>query len=522
MGSGDLKTDPAQASTPAPGVTIAGKYTISRVVASGGMGVIVEAWHDQLAQPVAIKFLLGDMLANAELVARFMREARAAARLHGEHVVRVLDVGQLETGGPYMVMEYLRGHDLRAELGRTGVLGWRDAVDYLLQACEALAEAHALGIVHRDIKPGNLYLTKRPDGSPLIKVLDFGISKLSEPDRQQDKSLTATAAVLGSPQYMSPEQVRDVRGVDARSDIWSLGITLYELVTGEVPFDAETIPALSAMIVADPPVPPRRYRDSLPEKLEAVILRCLEKDPNKRFQDVAELAMALKPLASSRASMHADRAVSIRRQSYPDLHADELSLEGALQDADTMVVTGSDRDRQRTPVSPSAPARSGTDSTLRSATDDELTVVDRHGSTLSATATAAAPRPRAGRIGLIAAALLLSTLLGGALLLREKPLPAADQATSAGGSPLTLEPRASGNQPAGSQPEPAPTEARSISVTPTRTDDDAEVNALPVAPAASSRLAPRRAQPAALPSAPAAKPAPPPPEPQVDPLDDRK
>ena len=281
-----------------PGDVLAGKFRIDRVLGQGGMGMVVQAHHLQLDERVAIKFLLPEALNNGEAVARFAREARAAVKIKSEHVARVIDVGTLETGSPYMVMEYLDGQDLHQLVQKRGAVGVDEACDYVLQACEALAEAHALSIVHRDLKPANLFLSHRADGSPCVKVLDFGISKVLNPKSGPDYGMTRTQAVMGSPLYMSPEQMSSSRDVDSRTDIWAIGAILYELVTGKVPFDGETMPQLCAMILQHAPAPPRSLRPDLPEALEHVILRCLEKDRARRFQNVAELAYALTPLAS--------------------------------------------------------------------------------------------------------------------------------------------------------------------------------------------------------------------------------
>ena len=233
-------------------------------------------------------------------VARFLREARAAVRMKGEHVTRVLDVASLPSGLPYIVMEHLEGADLASVVETKGWLPISLAVDYVLQTCEALAEAHALGIVHRDIKPSNLFLTTRADGSPCIKVLDFGISKaMATPDgRAPELNLTQTQAILGSPQYMAPEQMRSSKRVDGRTDIWAIGATLHELLTGAPPFEAKSMPELFAMILEDAPPRLCERRPDVPPALEAVVARCLQKDPGKRFADVHELARALAPLGS--------------------------------------------------------------------------------------------------------------------------------------------------------------------------------------------------------------------------------
>jgi serine/threonine-protein kinase len=275
------------------GEVLGGKYRVERVLATGGMGVIVAARHLQLDQRVALKFLLPDAGKNPEVVARFSREARAAARIRGQHVARVSDVGTLESGQPYMVMEYLEGQDLEAILKTRGALPVEEAVHYVIQACEAVAEAHSVGIVHRDLKPANLYLADRPGGGHRIKVLDFGISKVAAGEVSvEDASLTKTNAIMGSPTYMSPEQLRSSRDVDARSDIWSIGVVLYELVGGRVPFCSDTIPEVCASILKDPPVPLSAMCD-VPEALEAAIFRCLEKEAGARFATIAELVEAI-------------------------------------------------------------------------------------------------------------------------------------------------------------------------------------------------------------------------------------
>jgi serine/threonine-protein kinase len=289
------------------GQILAGKFRIERVLGQGGMGVVVAATHLQLDQRVALKFLLPEALSNPEAVERFAREARAAVRIKSEHVARVSDVGTLESGSPYMVMEYLEGQDLAGWVRASGAMPVADAIEFLLQACEAIAEAHALGIVHRDLKPANLFVTRRADGSVCIKVLDFGISKLTVPGGGPDLGMTKTTSVMGSPLYMSPEQMSSTRNVDMRTDIWALGVILYEILSGRVPFEAETMPQLCGMILQDPPRPLRELRPDVPEAVSAVILRCLEKQRDRRFANVGELAAALAPLGSPSARRSAER-----------------------------------------------------------------------------------------------------------------------------------------------------------------------------------------------------------------------
>jgi eukaryotic-like serine/threonine-protein kinase len=298
----------------AEGDILAGKYRVERVLGIGGMGVVVAAHHIQLDKRVALKFLLPEATTNAEVVARFAREARAAVKIESEHVARVIDVGAMESGAPYMVMEYLVGSDLAQRLLEHGAMPIEEAIDYLLQACEAIAEAHAAGIVHRDLKPANLFLTRRADGSSLVQVLDFGISKATLPGGSQpDMSLTKTASVMGSPLYMAPEQMRSTRSVDARADIWALGVILYELLSGKVPFEATTMPELCAMVLTETPAPLRDKRPDTPPGLWAIIERCLQKDPAQRFSNVSDLANALASFAPVRSRLSVERISKVLR-----------------------------------------------------------------------------------------------------------------------------------------------------------------------------------------------------------------
>ena len=291
----------------AEGDVLAGKYRVERVLGRGGMGVVVAAMHTQLNQRVAIKLLLPG--ATADVTERFLREARAAVRLKSEHVARVIDVGELPTGAPYMVMEYLEGHDLQQRVRSGGALPVPEAVEYLLHACEAIAEAHAQGIVHRDLKPANLFVTSAADGSGTVKVLDFGISKISAGnDEDEGMALTKTSTVLGSPLYMSPEQIQSARRADVRSDIWSLGAVLYEMLAGTVPFNAATFSDLVLMVNMREPPALSSVRPDVPPELEAALLRCLEKKPENRFQNVADLAWALVPFGPPYAQVSAERA----------------------------------------------------------------------------------------------------------------------------------------------------------------------------------------------------------------------
>jgi serine/threonine-protein kinase len=293
------------------GEVLADKYRVERVLGVGGMGLVVAATHLQLDEPVAIKLMLPEAAKSPEAAQRFLREAKAARKIRSEHVARVEDVGTLSSGTPYMVMEYLVGSDLADLLVAKGQMPVTQAVEYVLQACEALAEAHAAGFVHRDLKPANLFLTHHADGSPCVKLLDFGISKIIS--GAPEAKMTKTSAVMGSPLYMSPEQLRSSRDVDARADLWALGAVLHELLTGAPPFDADTIPQLCLKILEQPPPRVSGVRSDLPAGLEEVILRCMEKDPAQRYQHVGALADALSPFVTGRARMSAERVADVAR-----------------------------------------------------------------------------------------------------------------------------------------------------------------------------------------------------------------
>ena len=291
------------------------------------MGVVVAARHEELGQLVAIKFVRDQALGNAEAVERFLREARAAVKLRSEHVARVLDVGKLESGAPYMVMEFLEGSDLSQVLDAGGPMPLAKAVELVLQACEAVAEAHAAGIVHRDLKPQNLFLTRTVGGSPRLKVLDFGVSKATGLTSDGRGALTRTSAMLGSPLYMAPEQMRSSRDVDARVDIWALGVVLYELLTCRWPFEAESMPELCLKVVAEAPRSLAAQRPDLPAALVAIVERCLEKDPKKRFAVASELAHALEPFASSSSLAAAPRVIQTMQGAPVETRTETLPSE---------------------------------------------------------------------------------------------------------------------------------------------------------------------------------------------------
>jgi len=350
-GAKDVATIAAAVSSSAPGderrvpafangAVIGGKYLIEETIAEGGIGMVVVATHLALQQRVAIKYLKPKALSNPVIVERFVREARLAAQITSEHVVRVHDVGTLPDAGPYMVMEYLIGEDL----GRTvqsGPLSIDRAVDYVLQACDALAEAHALRIVHRDIKPENMFLAQRASNTPIVKIIDFGISKITRRRGEGDPWRTETAASeqFGTPVYMSPEQLRSTSNVDARTDIWSLGIVLHELLTGSIPFEGESLPQVCTSILTARPARLTASRPSAPSALEQIVLKCLDKNPALRYRNVAEFAQALASFGPASASGRVERIVEVVRRGGDSIRPPAGSLRTDRRPASSPMVT---------------------------------------------------------------------------------------------------------------------------------------------------------------------------------------
>ncbi len=288
------------------------KYRIDQVLGVGGMGVVVAAQHLRLASGVALKFLLPSALENHEAVARFAEEARVLSAIRSEHVVTVFDVGELPNGAPYMVMEYLEGEDLASRVRKGGALPVEETVGFVLQACVAVAEAHRIAVVHRDLKPSNLFCIRASDGEVLIKLLDFGISKnVARVASGEMGSMTQTNAVMGTPLYMSPEQLRNAKDVDGRADLWALGAILFELLTGRPPFVGSTVTELTVNIMTTPTPRLSSYRPDAPNGLQAIIDRCLEKDRAVRIGSVAELAVALLPFGSPNARTPVKRISAI-------------------------------------------------------------------------------------------------------------------------------------------------------------------------------------------------------------------
>jgi serine/threonine protein kinase len=333
-----------------PGDILAGKYQVERVLGIGGMGMVVAATHLELLEPRALKFIIPSAFSDVDAAPRFLREARAAAKLKSEYIAKVYDVGRLDSGAPYMVMEYLEGSDLDALLKKHGPLAPSIAALYALQVCSALAEAHAAGIIHRDLKPANLFLTRRPDGSSCVRVLDFGISKVITPGAELD--VTKTQQLLGSPLYMSPEQMRSTRSVDTRSDIWSLGVILYKLITGKVPFAAQNITELVAMVLEVSPMPPSQLNPALPPGFDAVILRCLRRSRDERYASVVELAADLARFAPPDAAALVDAMARVFAAAAP------IQRDGSAS------VVVADPNRSGTPLAQNAPQAAPTRSAL--------------------------------------------------------------------------------------------------------------------------------------------------------------
>jgi eukaryotic-like serine/threonine-protein kinase len=276
---------------PEPGDLVGGKYLVVRVIGQGGMAVVFEATHPRLQQRLAIKVLRPDVQDLDDVMARFEREARVTSRLRSTHTARVVDVDSLPNGLPYIVMEFLDGEDLDAVLQASGPMPVERAVDIVLQIAEAMQEAHGLGIVHRDLKPANIFVCS-VDSRPVVKVLDYGVSKT---DDDLGSRITQADAYFGTPCYASPEQLRSAGEADARSDVWSLGIILFELLTGRTPFVGSTTSVI-ARVMTDPIPWPLDLRPDLPVALAHVVLHALDRDPAKRFQTMGAFAAALDPL----------------------------------------------------------------------------------------------------------------------------------------------------------------------------------------------------------------------------------
>jgi eukaryotic-like serine/threonine-protein kinase len=271
-----------------------GKFRVDELLGQGGMGQVYRGLHLALQVPIAIKFLRVELAERADALARFLQEARLAAGLRSEHAARIYDVSTTSDGQPYIVMEFLDGQDLERKLAAEGTFSARLAVDLMLQVLEVLHEAHAQGLVHRDIKPANMVLTGT-EARPSVKLLDFGVSFSVHATSER---ITGANTLLGSPAYMSPEQLRDSASVDALSDIWSCGVTLFEMLTGTMPFNSDSIPALCAAVLNESPGSLRTLRPDVPPGLAVVVMQCLEKNPARRPNSAQSLARLIAPYAS--------------------------------------------------------------------------------------------------------------------------------------------------------------------------------------------------------------------------------
>ncbi len=310
-----------------PATVIAGKYRIDRVLGVGGMGVVAEAWHLDFEEKVAIKFLLRSLIDNEEAVGRFEREARVLYKIKSEHVCRVIDVGLLEQGVPFMVMEFLDGYDLATRLERREPLPFERAIEYGLQACQALANAHVRGIVHRDLKPENIFIAKETSGAMVLKLLDFGLSKEHDNKRgDRKRQLTGDAQVMGTPHYMSPEQWMASTSVSAASDQWALGAIIFEMLTGEPPFDGPQLANICSAIMNAPTPSVNQVRPDIPPGLDAVLRKALEKHPHNRYDNVGAFAVALAAFAPPGVASTAERALKMLQDTkHGDVTDEETS-----------------------------------------------------------------------------------------------------------------------------------------------------------------------------------------------------
>jgi serine/threonine-protein kinase len=431
------------------GQIVADKYRLVELVGTGGMGMVFSAVHLGLDRRVALKVMRPDAYGDEEAATRFMREARTAARLNGPHVAQVLDVGRLESGAPYLVMELLRGQNLQSLVAERGPLPAEEAVDYLLEACEALAEAHGAGVVHRDLKPANLFLTRDAYGECSVKVLDFGISKCLAPGLGTDPGLTDSRTMMGSPAYMSPEQMRSSRNVDHRTDIWGLGTALFELVTGRVAWSGDSLSDVCVQVASDPAPSIRALVPSAPGELDAIIGRCLEKRPERRYQHVADLAVALSPLGSPRGRLTLERV--LRVSGHGKEHA-ATTTTGLAPLADAPA-----------PAAPAEPGahEPGPGSTLPSAGEKRAEAA-RPETFRGTSATGSEPRPRHG------ARIAILSSIGGVLLAVglvvwwPRTWKTADAGVAAAASTAIASGSATG--PSSAEPVPAPSTEQAWSV----------------------------------------------------------
>lgn len=420
------------------GDVLADKYRVERILGIGGMGMVVLATHLELESQVAIKFMLPAALESTDAAARFLREARATSRLTNDHVCRVTDVGRFEGGQPYIVMEYMEGYDVGTLLKRKGAQPVAVAVDYILQACEGMAEAHGHGIVHRDLKPDNLFLATRADGDQIIKILDFGISKAAVTG-----IATKTGDIMGSPAYMAPEQMQSTKDVDQRADIWSLGVILYQLISGRMPFIADTLPALCLAVINEEPPSLESIRKDLPHGLAQVVMKCLSKNRDERYLNVHQFGQALLPYAKPEATAAVTRIRGMLQRKRPPTPPPLMMLPSEFSDV-APTITGDD---ESIPV-PKLPAvaevlPAATRTTMGGASGESMSLLNR--------------TRRPGVIGaLLGAIALVALIIVMVLIKRGNESDAVGTTTTTAAPPAKVEPKIE-------SPEPTPRE-------PTKTD----------------------------------------------------
>jgi serine/threonine-protein kinase len=409
-----------------PGTVVLDKYRVVRTLGVGGMGVVVLAKHEALGNQVAIKFLLPQFSVVPDAARRFVREAQAASKIASEHIVRVFDTGTSVPYGPYIVMEYLEGTDLSRHVRARGGLPMEIAIDYAVQAALALGEAHVSGIVHRDVKPANLFVVERSDGSHCVKVLDFGISKVAE---ESSLEVTKTSAILGSGLYMSPEQMKSAKNVDERTDIYALGISLFEMLARTQPFTAESFPDLVIKVNMEPPAELRSLRPDVPAELAAVIARAYARKPADRYQTMALFATALAPWAAPATHLYIDKVVRLdarRRGSSPSIPPDG----GSVPPAPPLTYDGELRIPR--PAAVPSPSSVGVDTFGLSKPRRGSSSVDPLGQTAEKSFSANRSGPTAGLVGAgIAVGVIASLAALGVYYLRGRDAGPAIQAAPA-------------------------------------------------------------------------------------------
>jgi serine/threonine-protein kinase len=461
------------------GDLIDGKYRVERVLGQGAMGCVVAARHTLLDLDVAVKVLSSELLRHDQAIERFMREARAVARLKSEHVARVMDVGALAGGQPYIVMELLEGEDLDRRLQRTGPLPAERAVDFALQALEAVAHAHASGVVHRDLKPANFFLTTAPDGREVLKVLDFGIAKLAEAPVSPNAptppgALTGEHAALGSPGFMSPEQVRCSRDIDERTDVWAMGVVLYEVLTGRGAFDGDSVGEIFGAILHTDPKPPRSLRPDLPAGLDDAVMRCLRRGRELRFQSVAELAAAIEPYGSGTLAEYPARiARTLERSTHmsdPGRSSRPPAVSATPPPVAPCMVYSPEPMPSAIRSTPLRPPEVNARQTLLDAAGTQRVSV----------------HPRTRHIRVVLGSALAILLIGGAAVVVRKGT--RWMATAAAVAPLPPPPAASGPDPT-PRPNPLPTQPPVPAVDPARSAPEAQPSASTLA--ATATMPPR-------------------------------